>query len=53
MIEDDVRGRVTTVAGPSRSGYKLAAAPSFECYGEASEPAIAIGNEEIWIPVKM
>lgn len=35
-----------------KSGLALAAAPSFELYGEAFDPAIAIGNVEIWIPLK-
>jgi AraC family transcriptional regulator len=35
-----------------RSGRELADAPSFERYGEAFDPKVAIGNVEIWIPVK-
>jgi AraC family transcriptional regulator len=35
-----------------KSGLAVAAAPSFERYGEAFDPAIAIGNVEIWIPLK-
>ena len=35
-----------------RSGNELVAAPSFELYGEAFDPAVAIGEVEIWIPVK-
>jgi len=35
-----------------QSGCELAAAPSFECYGEAFDPEVAIGNVEIWIAVK-
>jgi AraC family transcriptional regulator len=34
-----------------QSGYALAAAPSFECYGEAFDPEVAIGNVEIWLAV--
>ena len=34
-----------------KSGYSLAAAPSFECYGEAFDPEVAIGNVEIWLAV--
>jgi AraC family transcriptional regulator len=35
-----------------KSGFALAPSPSFECYAEAFDPAIAIGNVEIWIPIK-
>ena len=35
-----------------QSGCKVAAAPSFECYGEAFDPKIAIGNVELWIAIK-
>ena len=35
-----------------QSGSEVAAAPSFECYGEAFDPEVAIGNVEIWIPIK-
>jgi AraC family transcriptional regulator len=35
-----------------QSGCEVAAAPSFECYGEAFDPKIAIGNVEIWIAIK-
>ena len=35
-----------------KSGYALAPSPSFECYAEAFDPAIAIGNVEIWVPIK-
>jgi AraC family transcriptional regulator len=35
-----------------QSGCELAAAPSFECYGETFDPAVAIGNVEIWIAVR-
>ena len=35
-----------------KSGFALAPAPSFECYSEAFDPAIAISNVEIWIPIK-
>jgi AraC family transcriptional regulator len=35
-----------------QSGCEVAAAPSFECYSEAFDPEVAIGNVEIWIPVK-
>jgi AraC family transcriptional regulator len=35
-----------------RSKRELADAPSFERYGEAFDPKVAIGNVEIWIPVK-
>jgi AraC family transcriptional regulator len=35
-----------------RAGYAMAAAPSFECYGEAFDPVVAIGHVEIWIPLK-
>jgi AraC family transcriptional regulator len=35
-----------------QSGREVAAAPSFECYSEAFDPEIAIGNVEIWIPVR-
>ncbi|MBV8193163.1 MAG: AraC family transcriptional regulator [Alphaproteobacteria bacterium] len=34
-----------------KSGYELAAAPSFECYGEAFDPEVAIGNVEIWLAI--
>ena len=34
------------------SGVALAPAPSFECYAEAFDPDIAIGNVAIWIPIK-
>jgi len=36
-----------------KSGVTLAPAPSFECYAEEFDPAIAIGNVEIWIPIKV
>lgn len=35
-----------------RSGCELAAAPTFECYSEAFDPEIAVGNVEIWIAIK-
>ncbi len=35
-----------------KSGYKIAAAPSFERYDEEFDPAVAMGHVEIWIPVK-
>jgi AraC family transcriptional regulator len=35
-----------------KSGYELAAAPSFECYDEEFDPQVAIGRVEIWIPLK-
>ena len=35
-----------------QSGYEMEAAPCFECYGEAFDPADGMGNVEIWIPVK-
>jgi AraC family transcriptional regulator len=35
-----------------QSGCELAAAPSCECYGETFDPAVAIGNVEIWIAVR-
>jgi AraC family transcriptional regulator len=35
-----------------KSGFALAPAPSFECYAEAFDPTIAIGNVEIWIQIK-
>jgi AraC family transcriptional regulator len=35
-----------------RSGYEVAAAPSFERYDEAFDPAVAVGHVEIWVPVK-
>ena len=35
-----------------QSGSEVAAAPSFECYSEAFDPEVAIGNVEIWIPIK-
>lgn len=34
-----------------KSGYEVVAAPSFECYGEEFDPAVAVGHVEIWIPV--
>ena len=34
------------------SGYRTVPAPSFECYSEAFDPANAIGNVDIWIPIK-
>ncbi len=35
-----------------KSGYEIVAAPSFERYDEAFDPAVAVGHVEIWIPVK-
>jgi AraC family transcriptional regulator len=35
-----------------QSGCEVAAAPSFECYSEAFDPEVAIGNVEIWIAIK-
>ena len=35
-----------------QSGCEVAAAPSFECYSEAFDPEVAIGNVEIWIAVR-
>ena len=35
-----------------KSGFALAPAPSFECYAEAFDPATAIGNVDLWIPIK-
>jgi AraC family transcriptional regulator len=35
-----------------QSGCEVAPAPSFECYGEAFDPEVAVGNVEIWIPIK-
>jgi AraC family transcriptional regulator len=35
-----------------QSGCEAAVAQSFECYGEAIDPEVAIGNVEIWIPIK-
>ncbi|HLW90628.1 MAG TPA: GyrI-like domain-containing protein, partial [Roseiarcus sp.] len=35
-----------------KSGHQVAAAPSFECYDEEFDPAVAMGHVEIWIPVK-
>ena len=35
-----------------QSGREVAPAPSFECYGEAFDPKVAIGNVEIWIAIK-
>lgn len=35
-----------------QSGCRMAAAPSFECYSEAFDPEVAIGEVEIWIPVE-
>jgi AraC family transcriptional regulator len=34
-----------------KSGFALAPGPSFECYAEAFDPVIAMGNVEIWIPI--
>jgi AraC family transcriptional regulator len=34
------------------SGNALAAAPCFERYDEAFDPAVAVGHVEIWIPVR-
>jgi AraC family transcriptional regulator len=35
-----------------QSGYEMEAAPCFECYGEAFDPANGTGNVEIWIPIR-
>jgi AraC family transcriptional regulator len=35
-----------------KSGFSLASTPSFECYAETFDPAVAIGNVEIWIAIK-
>jgi AraC family transcriptional regulator len=36
-----------------KSGRQFAgAAPSFERYDEAFDPAVAVGHVEIWVPVK-
>jgi AraC family transcriptional regulator len=35
-----------------QSGCEVSAAPSFECYNEAFDPEVAIGNVEIWIAIK-
>ena len=35
-----------------KSGCELAAAPSFECYDEAFDPAAPIGHVEIWVPIR-
>jgi AraC family transcriptional regulator len=34
------------------SGRIPVAAPSFECYDEAFDPAVAVGHVEIWVPVE-
>ena len=37
-----------------QSGCALdSSAPSFECYAEAFDPAVAIGNVEIWAPLRI
>ena len=35
-----------------KSGRVLAAAPSFECYDEQFDPAVAMGLVEIWVPIE-
>ena len=38
--------------GLRAAGLEMADAPSFELYGEKFDPEVAIGEVEIWIPVK-